>query len=310
MRLYCICDEAGAKGYAKKSEQYPGELGLFAGCFFHECMLQEVLDFSSYLCRKYFSDTVPHVSSVKEPYKSALIKEVYGFFQRGAVRTAYEAIYAEGAYQSSKDQRCLQDRLKDVFKDSPIKTANRHLKPLSIHQELFLGFFLKATAVFRIFCNVETDDLFIATDKVDRTIFNAFIKQARDVLDFSDRTEDVTAYDTITGKVLHTKHHTFFHLGSLNNLSIPEDKYSIKMWDKKSVLLADVVAHTLLNHLENQQAENLGIHVNSRQAIIDHPLADYILDFDDQDDGTPYITDSLFMHPTQEDKLDINKSRG
>jgi hypothetical protein len=80
------------------------------------------------------------------------------------------------------------------------------------------------------------------------------------------------------------------------------------MWDKKSVLLADVVAHTLLNHLENQQVQKLGIHLNSRQAIIGHPLADYILDFDDQDNGTPYVTDSLFMHPKQMDKLNINES--
>lgn len=308
MRLYCICDEAGAKGYADKSEQHPGELGLFAGCFFQECMLQDVLDFSSYLCRKYFSGITPHVSFLKEPCKSALIKDVYVFFQSGAVRIAYEAIYVEGAHQAFKEQKDTQDRVNDLLKNSPIKPGNNHLKVPSIHEELFLGFFLKAKAVFRIWCKPETDDLFIATDHLDKNIFNSFIKETRDSLDFSNRTENVTAYDTRTNEVLHKNHHTFFDLESLNHLAIPDDRYTIEMWDKKSVLLADVVAHTLLNHLENQQAENLGMYLNSREAIIGYPLANYILDFNDQDDGTPYITDSLFMHPKQMERLNINES--
>ena len=44
MKLYFICDESGAKGYADKTEKYPGEVGVFAGYFLTEQNIEYICD--------------------------------------------------------------------------------------------------------------------------------------------------------------------------------------------------------------------------------------------------------------------------
>ena len=40
-RIILACDESGAKGYADRDEQYPGEIGVFAGFLMPEEWLDE-----------------------------------------------------------------------------------------------------------------------------------------------------------------------------------------------------------------------------------------------------------------------------
>src|SRR5438552_4873289 len=143
-----VCDEAGAKGYADRDEQFPGELGVFAGLLLDANALPPAQSAFDALGQQYASaDGKPHITDLRPEQQNALREETFALIRAHDIPCLYEAIHVAGFYHMFRQQKEVVGRAQQS-RQSYIKLPGNLAKalPESLHGTLFQGLYGKIVA--------------------------------------------------------------------------------------------------------------------------------------------------------------------
>jgi hypothetical protein len=262
-----FCDESGAKGYAGQVEKEPGEIGLFSGFPVPRLMLE-------LLAAELKSELAPfrkkagkiHITDLPPEEQQALREKVYTIFVRREVFCFYEAIYVAG-FNDAYKRDC------QVIETMAAKLGRRRKKmpvPQSLHVHLFLGFYGRILT----FCAKQgiTDlKVEIRTDRIDAPILKKFHSEAVKLLS-DTRTFEIKHWDIETSTV--KKQTATLRLqGWPAPLSVQDCVIKPDKEDSDLVLAADVIANSVNRHFGSRPAGDKFNSLNSRDAVLTHPLA-------------------------------------
>jgi len=303
MIVYFICDESGAKGYADRPEQCPGETGVFAGYFIPEPLFEDVSAKLEATSSRYFSTEKPHLRDLSPDQSSELRSSVFSIIRTWGLPCTYEAIHVQGL--NLAHQRILEiDESARKARTSPTRISWRP-RPRLLQNELFQGLFCKAAAFFFDNCSVDRDVLTIFVDKVDASILEQFRLAAREMTDFGPRTVEVKGWDPKEKKVVHGEIR-FGHKGT----ELPVMKrmrrlhYEIELGADHLVLAADVLANSIQHIFRTRPPQEVGRPLHTASAIRDHELRAYFYGLmgDEGREGL-WFSDSILMHPDEESRI-------
>src|SRR4051794_4126546 len=114
-RIILACDESGAKGYADRDEQYPGEVGVFAGILVPEDSLDEKSPPFQALIPKYTRpDGKLHIAGLTPEQKKALRQDVYEAIRNSGLPCFWYAIHVAGFHNWHKVEEQLKQDARAV----------------------------------------------------------------------------------------------------------------------------------------------------------------------------------------------------
>lgn len=301
MKAYLICDESGAKGYADKSEKYPGETGVFAGFIITDEHIEDLKKDIIRIAIKYFNEEKWHIYSLSNELMELLREEVFDILAEKNLTCMYEAIHVEGfkaEHELHKDLR----RIGESNLKSGVKLSSNP-NPPSLHESLFQGLFCKALAYF-IDSLDENDELIVISDKVDKPIMKKFFKKANDVTDFSPREYKETAYDTKKGEVVRgTIHIKDNMLEQYKMYDIQSANFSVELDTPYDclTLAADILANSINYIFKSRLDYQIGKPLHNDCSVNQHPLIKqfYGIIYEER---MPWTSDTIYMHPRERKK--------
>lgn len=299
IKFILACDESGAKGYADQDEQYPGEVGVFAGLLVPEPVLQktEIALEAAIVPHRSFGGKL-HITGLPAPSQAALRQGIYDVIRAEQLPCFWYAIHVAGfrAHHETM-QRLVTNVVSDArARSARVKTGSPRDAPASLHGELFRGLYGHIVAFIEERSPGEVD-IEVRTDRVDRPIAKLFRLEAERLLDYTPRRAVTRGLDTVDKKVVQTEVRFETHWPDELRLST-----TVKVLDLKTVsdadpivVAADVLANSLCHHFRTRgETERYG-DLNRPNAIASHPLArslDTFLNW-----GGPDVSDRLFRHP-------------
>ncbi|MFC1588185.1 hypothetical protein ACFL54_07740 [Planctomycetota bacterium] len=145
------------------------------------------------------------------------------------------------------------------------------------------------------FCSGTT--LEIVVDQVDGPILEKFKERAKEFCDQSPTIHKVSGFDPERNEVVRSQYKVGLNIP--NSLDLPFDQYpwEVLMDDENNPLtvVADVLANSLNHIFRSRKLADIGKPLNTNEAIARHPLASQFFGGD-----MPCISDSIFMHPSQQ----------
>ncbi|MDA3907228.1 MAG: hypothetical protein PF484_14240 [Bacteroidales bacterium] len=163
-KVYFICDESGAKGYADKKEKYIGETGVMAGYIIHSDEIDEFRSELDTIIQRYITEGKLHITDLVPENQESLRNDIFTYLIKKQVPCLYEAIHSEGFHQYDERVKELMEKV-EFEKKSNIKIPSSHNKDL-LHKNLFQSSFGKAIA----FCIDNIDE------KIDLTVLHSYNK--------------------------------------------------------------------------------------------------------------------------------------
>ena len=303
MKVFLICDESGAKGYANLSEKYPGEAGVFAGYFVQDNNFGNIDQQLRLLSGKYFVNDKCHLRGLPNNKMEELRTDIFEFIRNNKITCIYEAIHVEGFKEEYLRIIQLKNKAKEA-KKSNIKISN-NLSPVLLHEELFQGLFSKSIAYFIDNFDKDKDILEILVDSVDFPILKKFKKKANEVTDFSPRTKKVTGWDTKDKKRVQggIKTNTKFP-DSYRIRDFEEIQYDINISPDYLTLAADIIANSINYIFKNRASDDIGKPLNNRSSLKDHELFNFFCNLiDDEKNEQAWMNDFMYMHPFERSRL-------
>jgi hypothetical protein len=278
--LYLVADESGAKQRAIKGEQYPGELGVMAGLLFIGGKFARVEGRLNSVVTSYVGSSPKlHITDLTPGAQSSLRADIFAILKDESVTCVYEAISSHGFHKADSDIRQLEEESKQEARSS-VSVSGKY--PIDrLHRQLFEGLYAKTVAygleklggVFEIKAII---------DHVDEALLREFRETTADFLGRIDTTTDVSGFDHNTRKVVYGK--IDFRATGLDDLS--QVTSSVAIGGGSLVLAADVLANSLLHHLEGRPIME---RPNRPAATEGHPLQELFYGTSDND-----ISDALF----------------
>jgi hypothetical protein len=295
------CDESGAKGYADRDEQSPGEVGVFVGILVPNELLSDAQARFDAIAKKY--ETSPgkvHITDLTLTHQEQLRKEVFDLIEQLRLPCFFEATHVAGFH-------VYFQRLKDLIENaklqrrSRIKLSANVPKPGSLHEALFFGLYSRLLA----FCMERGKPLLhieVRTDQVDAPIFRNFQTAAKSLLEYGAKIQTVTGYDPDTKTVLKGTVQTPAVLPA-QQLPITITQLDFKRITTLDglVLAADVLANSLSYHYRMRVKGERYRRLNKPDALEGHPLFRSLDAF--RNWGTFDVSDGLYAHPCDPDLL-------
>lgn len=290
-----ICDEAGAKGYANRDEQSPGEVGVFAGLFAPVEKIAAVqADFDAVAGRYAGAAEKLHITALPPDQQHTLRNEMFGLIQRHRLPCFWEAIHVAGFHRVFADHRRLIESAR-AARRSPIKLRGNLPDPPSLHVALFQGLYSKALA----FC-MERHRLQLTfevrIDTIDSPIVKNFATAATALLDYGAKIESVTGFDPATKKkvarqIVSTGTPKHFHLP----IVVKELKLTVVDDGDGLALAADILANSLCHLFHHRSESELYSALNTVDAVQCHQLRDHLDTYWNWESYN--FTDTYYAHP-------------
>jgi hypothetical protein len=297
-RIVLACDESGAKGHADKDEEFPGQVGVFAGVMVPEEHLRRVAPLFQAIVTKYQpEDGKLHIANLYPEIQEALRHDVYDAIRTAVVPCFWYAVHVAGFHKAYLDLKAHVDEARSKQR-SRIKFNGRSVKPPSLHVELFEGLYGNLIA----FCQErgETDlAIEVRMDNVDSPIVRNFDEVARGLLDFGPKTTRRRGFDPATRNVYEVSIRTQVKNPEALGLiaKVHELKLNAVTTEKTDgpVLAADVLANSLAHLFHNRSDDERYRALNRPEAIAGHPLARYLDSF--RNWGEYSFPDTFYRHP-------------
>jgi hypothetical protein len=297
-RIIFACDESGAKGYADQDEQYPGEVGVFAGILVPEECADTILGRFQGLIKKYTPESGKlHIADLPECQKEALREDVFEAIQESRVPCFWYAIHVAGFHQWYTDKQKLIGEARKATASSAVKRGSPRSDPESMHVALFEGVYAHVVA----FCEERGKTnicIEIRSDRIDAQIIKEFEKSAIRLLSAEPIVSRSTGFDTVTDSIVHgqVSSHANYPPELQINTVVPKLVFRPICEGDGFVLAADVLANSLNHLFKTRQPGELYSHLNRPAAVARHPLRQNLDAFENWGDGDD-IGDSLFRHP-------------
>lgn len=295
--VYFICDESGAKGYADKSEQYFGEVGIVAGYFIPETHIDMVKQDLANITSQFVSSGKLHITDLPDNDKQALREQIFKYFIDRNVICTYEAVFSEGFHKNHTENVNRLEKAR-INNTSSVR-LNEHEKVEMLHAELLVGAFAKVVS-FGI-DNVGNDITFkIITDNIDKPIIKMFQKMANKFLNIEDETKTVvTGWDKANGVKTQRTITTKISNSSEFLLDLSKITYEISCELSPLTVAADVLANSI-NYYFRSKPNALHALPNKPDAIRDHPLHSLFYGLWEEENFN-WAADAIFMHPEYEE---------
>jgi hypothetical protein len=258
--MVLVLDESGAKGYAKTKETHEGEIGLMAGFLYTESEIDQIKKMLDRIVSPYYSKINGkfHITDLDKASQKRLRDEVFYAFRMTRLQWFFMGIYAEGFHQSEFDYG---------------RGGSANPKEL-LHSELFKNMFIMSLIMSN---SINKNDLrlIIKTDNIDQGVLNKFKKEGDFICDlFLGREREIFTHikDKETGKF---KKEIFLTRTESDNL--PKFKnigFDIICDSSSLTIAADILANSVNYYLRKNQEKEVGVFINNKEAIKDHPLVD------------------------------------
>jgi len=257
-KIVLVVDESGEKAYSKKTEHNLGDLGVMCGFLLSEQDLNLARDRSRYIFSQFNSSGKCHLTDLTKHEQAKARELLINIFRSSNICWFYEAIYSQGFHQS-------------VHKENRSGSGEKEL----LHAKLFSGVFGKAL-VRILHDGNEALQLTVITDPVDKATIKKFEMEVNHfiaVIQQENITRKHTEYDKKEKNIKNIATTTRVKIAD-NNFKFDSIKYSIQCEDTYLTFVADILSNMTHYYLKKNQIDELGIPLNSAQAIINHPLKD------------------------------------
>lgn len=300
MKLYMICDESGAKGYADRNESFPGETGVFAGVMVPEDKFKDYKEGIEEAALPFFSDDKCHLASLSNEDMPKLREAVYACLDRLALDLVYEAVHVEGFNREFVRMQELEARGREL--SSGRYKVGGEIRPESLHEKLFEGLFCKALA----YCIDKYGDdfeLVIIPDRVDESIFKKFIKNSENFKGDLDYVRGIKSYDTQERKLVQ---------GTLKfEFTVPEEygfdeienaEFEIQKDSEGGCLTlpADILSNHICYLFHSREGDDIGKPLNNTDSVVGHLLAHRFCGLANPN-GYPWFPDWCYAYPKDSD---------
>lgn len=301
MKVILACDESGAKGYADQDEQYPGEVGVFAGLFVSDEALQRAEQaLEAVIAPHRESDGKLHVTDLKPEAQASLRSGIYKAILDQKLPCFWYAIHVAGFHAFHSDMQQIasgaREQLKIVNLTPRVKGRSPREHPESLHASLFTGLYGHIVAFIeeRKPGPVEID---VRTDRVDAPIAKLFRQKAEDLLSVGPKTYPATGYDTIDQRVVKGEIRSQIQYPPELEIVTRVDKLTVTSVGDEDplVVAADVLANSLLHHFRKRSGDALYADLNRPSAILGHPLEEALHSF--RNWGGADMSDRMYRHP-------------
>lgn len=299
-KVIFACDESGAKGYANKDEDYPGEVGVFAGILIpDECLLSVSPKFQEIYNRYKPASGKLHITDLPDHLKADLRHDVYEAIREFRLPCFWYAIHVAGLHAAYLRMDVVNQNAREFQKkaNTRIKHGSSRSEPVSMHVELFSGLYGHLIAFLEERKRNEVA-IEIRTDQIDSPIVEEFEAFAKRLLCDYPTIKKMTGFDTVTQRVVDgsIKIEVTFPL----EMQIKSVVRSLSINPVRSedglVLAADVLANSLNYLFKHRSDEDRYNALNTSEAVVDHPLAKHLDAFVDWGMGD-LVGDCLYMHP-------------
>jgi len=299
VKYIMACDESGAKGYADQVEQYPGQVGVFAGLLVPEAMLaptERALEAA--IAPHRTGDGKLHITDLTPADQSALRTGIFDVVRTLELPCFWYAIHVEGFNAHHlRMAKLLADSVSQAQAlGSSVKSGAPREKPDLLHVELFRALYGHMVAFIEERAPGEVE-IEARTDRVDTPIAKSFRAEAERLLEPS-RSSVVTGFDPETRQVVKRELH--FHTEFPPELQVTTQVKSLDLRivgdDDPIVVAADVLANSLYHHFRGRGADQLYKELNRPEAVKGHPLA-LNLDTFWNWGGGDLVGDRMFRHP-------------
>ncbi|MDP2382378.1 MAG: hypothetical protein Q8N00_06200 [Nitrospirota bacterium] len=303
-KVFLYCDESGAKGYANQDETYPGEVGVFAGIMIPEECIATVKSTFDQLAARYMPTSGKlHIADLLTEQQGRIRNELFAEIRRTKFPCFWYAIHVAGLHAHHSAQTALLKRSAEEFhlarggNDPRIKRGSSREEPASMHVELFSGLYSHLVA-FLVERGQEGVDVEIQTDHVDTPIMKRFKEVASDLLNNDPRVSTPTGFDTVEKKVVGGSVTCSVQWPPELDFSPVVKSLSIGTVPQSDglVLAADVLANSLNHLFKIRGPGTLYTPLNCRDAVANHPLAEYLNAFRSWGSGD-LIGDRIYQHP-------------
>lgn len=297
-RIIFVCDESGAKGYADQDEQYPDEVGIFAGILIPEDYAKEKLIPFQNLIAKYTPPTGKlHIADLPDDQKEALRRDVYAAILDSGLPCFWYAIHVAGFYQWHKKERQFLDEARKATASSTVKRGSPRPDPASLHETLFTGLYAHLIAFLEE--RGKTDVCIeVRSDQIDAPIIKEFEKAAIRLLSAEAAVSQSTGFDTVTHSVVRGQISTNANYPPelAIKTTVREVVFNTIRDSDSLVLAADVLANSLNHLFKNRRPSELYSDLNRPEAVAHHPLARSLDAFQNWGTGD-LVGDRLYRHP-------------
>lgn len=301
MKIILACDESGAKGYADQDEQFPGQVGVFAGLFVPEEMLSDAEPRLEAAIAPYRGDDGKlHITDLQPSQQAGLRADLFAVILDLKLPCFWYAIHVAGFHGWHKTVEQLHANVRaDMAASNPnprIKVGSPREKPESLHAILFTGLYGHIVAYIEE-RNPGPVDIVVRTDNVDAPIAKLFRQKAADLLDMDPRTSSATGFDTVTKTVVSAQMRFEAKIPPELQMTTTVDSLAITpVGDEDPIVVAaDVLANSLCYLFHSRPVELLYADLNRPSAVEDHPLLDVLATF--RNWGGPDISDRMYRHP-------------
>lgn len=261
--MVLVLDESGAKGYADKTEEFEGDLGVMAGILYTrqemfsiELMLSQIIKpFNEHVTGKF------HIADLKKEHQNSLRDLIFSSFRSIELQWLYKAIYSQGIHQSE-------------FQEKRGGTRN---KKVSLHVELFRHIFLHSLMLAASLNKVNLN-LLVITDTIDNGTLKKFNKEANYFIDFlMGKKRKIFRYIKNETNGKYEKEYASILTTSDSIPKFEKIQFEIKCKNTPLTLAADILANSTYYYLRKGLKANKSAHLNNLNAIADHPLSDLAL---------------------------------
>lgn len=299
MKFILACDESGAKGYADQDEQFPGQIGVFAGLLIPDEILAQVeAALEAAIAPHRGGDGKLHITDLAATAQADLRQRLFDTIRDLHLPCFWYAIHVAGFHAH---HTMFAGLIADAGKEVPslggtIKRPSLRVALGSLHVELFRGLYGHIVAFIE---ERAPGDVTIEarTDRVDTPIAKSFRQEAERLLDTAPRTSTVSSYDKVENKVV--KRQVTFETHWPDSLRIKTKVVALDLRTVSDadpiVVAADVLANSLHHHFLQRDANEMYEDLNRPDAVQGHPLAQSLDSFWNW--GGPDISDRLFRHP-------------
>lgn len=261
-RMILVLDESGEKQYSNKPETQPGDFGVMAGVFSTEREMDELSNICKELFSTYCSYGKRHITDLENDQRESLRNDVIQLFGSCGIRWFYEAIYSQGFHENFHSETRLGHMT--------YRGEKKHL----LHAKLFRGMFHKSIDILAQ-GGTEVAHIKVVTDTVDNSIVKKFKAEAEDLIGIwlgRAKTQSFTSYDPKEEKV--TKMHMSASMSLEGIPTFDNLSYEIRCEDSDLTFLADILANMTHYYLLKAQGNSSSLELNSKEAILEHPLRD------------------------------------
>lgn len=266
-KLYFICDESGAKGFADNKEKFAGEYGVFAGYFLTDKNYHNLKNQFKSIYDQYVTvEQKLHITDLTPENQENLRKAVFKCLQNENIPCVYEAISVKG--YNRKFVTLTEIKTKQIEELSDKLSFSKNDNKGRLHSELFQALFGKAIAFYN---DTIGNQIYIQiiTDNVDNKLKKEFEVKAKELINPFEKPIVINAFDKIKKQPLSKT--LIFSSEQLND-NISKTNFNIDVVDNELTLVADILANTVSYFLKKAVAKNPNVVLNSKEAIQDHPL--------------------------------------